>query len=86
MSWTAWKSAPTADSAARHVLAAYDAAVRKRKPPVECYGAAVDAWVRDHPDQTRAYAARQALEVILGARVHLRVLPEATDRRPTGMQ
>jgi hypothetical protein len=86
MSRTAWKSDPTADSAAPHVLAAYDAAEREGNSPVACYCAGVDAWVRAHPDQTRAYAARQALEVILGARVHLRVLPEATDRRPTGMQ
>ena len=73
MSQTAWKMDPTADSAAYHVLAAYDAAVRRGKPPVECYRAAVEVWVRAHPDQVRAYAARQALDVVLGARVHLRV-------------
>ena len=72
MPQTAWKTDPTADSAARDVLAAYDAAVRRGKPPVECYGAAVDAWVRAHPDQVRTYAARQALDVVLGARVHMR--------------
>jgi hypothetical protein len=70
---TAWKADPTADSAAREVLAAYDAAVRGGKPPVECYRAAVNAWVRAHPDQVRAYAARQALDVVLGARVQMRV-------------
>jgi len=73
MPWTAWKADPTTDSAARDVLAAYDAAVRKDKSPVECYRAAVDAWVRAHPDQVRTYAARQALDVVLGARVHMRV-------------
>ena len=73
MSRTAWKVDPTADSAARDVLAAYDAAVRRDKPPVECYQAAVDAWVRAHPDQVRPYAARQALDVVLGARVRMRV-------------
>jgi hypothetical protein len=83
---TAWKSDPTADSAARDVLAAYDAARRRRKPSVACYRAGIEAWVRAHPDQNRAYAARQALEVVLGARVHLRILPEAPDRRPTGMR
>jgi len=29
MPWTAWKADPTADSAARDVLAAYDASLRK---------------------------------------------------------
>jgi hypothetical protein len=70
---TMWKAAPTADSAARDVLAAYDTAVRRGKPPVECYSAAVDAWVRAHPEQVRTYAARQALDVVLEARVQLRV-------------
>ncbi len=62
---------PTADSAALAVLAAYDAAVRKGKPPVECYRAGVDAWVYAHPDQVRTYAARQALDVIFAARVRV---------------
>jgi hypothetical protein len=70
---TAWKTDPTTDSAARDVLAAYDAAVRRGKSPVECYRAAVDAWVRAYPDQVRTYAARQALDVVLGARVQMRV-------------
>jgi len=69
---TAWKVDPTTDSAARDVLAAYDAAVRRGKSPVECYRVAVDAWIRVHPDQVRTYAARQALDVVLGARVQLR--------------
>ena len=68
-----WKADPSADSAARDVLAAYDTAVRRGKPPAECYSAVVDAWVRAHPEQVRTYAARQALDVVLGARVHLRV-------------
>jgi hypothetical protein len=73
MPWTVWKADPTADSAARDVLAAYDAAVSRGKSPVECYRAAVDAWVHVHPDQVRSYAARQALDVVLGARVQMRV-------------
>jgi len=73
MSRTAWKVDPTADSAARDVLAAYDAAVRRGKPSVKCYRAAIDAWLRAHPDQVRTYAARQALDVVLGARVRVRV-------------
>ena len=72
MPWTAWKADPTADSAARDVLAAYDAALSKGKPSVECYRAAVEVWVRAHPDQVRTYAARQALDVVLAARVRIR--------------
>jgi hypothetical protein len=70
---TVWKADPTIDSAARNVLAAYDAAVRRGESPVECYRAAVNAWVRAHPDQVRTYAARHALDVVLGARVQMRV-------------
>ena len=69
-----WRPDPTADGAAPDVLAAYDTAERKGKAPVECYRAGVDAWIRTHPDQTRTYAARQALEVILEARVRMREL------------
>jgi hypothetical protein len=58
MPWTAWKADPTTDSAARDVLAAYDAAIWKGSPPVECYQAAVDAWIRVHPDQVRTYRRR----------------------------
>jgi len=68
-----WKADPATDSAARDVLAVYDAAVRRRMPSAECYRAAIDAWARAHPDQVRTYAARQALDVVLGAKVHLRV-------------
>ena len=66
-----WKVDPKADNAAPAVLAAYDAAVRKGRPPVECYRTGVDAWVRAHPDQVRTYAVRQALDVILTARVRV---------------
>src|SRR3954467_6212733 len=59
-----WKVDPKADNAAPAVLAAYDTAVRKGQPPMECYRAGIDAWVRAHPDQVRIYAARQALDVI----------------------
>jgi hypothetical protein len=73
MPWTTSKADPTTDSAAGDVLAAYDAAVTEGRLPVDCYRAAVDAWVCAHPDQIRSYAARQTLEVILGARTQLRV-------------
>jgi hypothetical protein len=52
MPGSTWKVDPTADSAALAVLAAYDAAVRKAKPQVECYRAGVEAWVRTHPDRS----------------------------------
>ena len=68
---SAWKVDPRADKAAPAVLAAYDAAVSKGQPPVECYRAGVNAWVRAHPDQVRSYAARRALDVILTARVRV---------------
>ena len=67
-----WKADPTTDGAAPDVLAAYDAAEGKGKSPVECRRAGVNAWLRTYPDQTRAYAARQALEVILKARARMR--------------
>ena len=69
--FTSWAD-PTPDDAARDVLTAYEAAVREGKAPAECYRTAVDAWVRVHPDQIRTYAARQALDIVLAARLHLR--------------
>jgi hypothetical protein len=33
----------------------------------------VDAWRRTHPDQAAEYAAKQAVAVILAAKVSLRV-------------
>ena len=64
---------PMKDSAAVHALAAYEAAHKARKEPVECYRAGAEAWRRVHPDQTRMYSAQQAVSVILAAKVHLRV-------------
>ena len=40
---------------------------------VDCYRAGVDAWRRTHPDQSAEYAAKQAVAVILAAKVSLRV-------------
>ena len=42
-------------------------------PPVTCYRAGVEAWRRAHPDQTREYVALKAVDVILAAKVRLRV-------------
>jgi hypothetical protein len=41
--------------------------------PVVCYRAGVEAWRSAHPDQRPEYAAKQAVPVILAAKVKLRV-------------
>ena len=64
---------PTTDRAAAAVLAAFEAAQRDDLPSVDCYRAGVEAWRRAHPDQRSDYAARQAVAVILAAKVKLRV-------------
>ena len=64
---------PTTDQAASAVLEAFDAAQAARLPPVICYRAGVEAWQHAHPDQRREYAAKQAVAVILAAKVRLRV-------------
>jgi hypothetical protein len=55
------------------VLEAFDAAQTARLPPVVCYRAGVDAWRRAHPDQLPKYSALKAVDVILAAKVRLRV-------------
>jgi len=64
---------PMTDRAAAAVLAAFETAQRDELPPVDCYRAGVEAWRRAHPDQRREYAAKQAVAVILAAKVKLRV-------------
>ena len=64
---------PTTDRAAPGVLAAFEAAQRDDLPSVDCYRAGVEAWRHAHPDQRSDYAARQAVAVILAAKVKLRV-------------
>ena len=56
------------DAAASDVLAAYEAAGDERLATVDCYRAGVEAWRRVHPDQSAAYAAKQAVAVILAAK------------------
>ena len=68
---------PAGDPAAADVLAAYDAAERAGREPVECYCAGVAAWRRAHPDQAPTYASRQAVAVILGAKLRLRIMDDA---------
>lgn len=62
------KADPKVDSAAADVLAAYEAAVSKGRPSVECYKAGVDAFVRAHPTQTYVDAAAQAVGIIIAAK------------------
>ena len=61
------------DPAASAVLEAFEAAQEARLPPVVCYRAGIEAWRRAHPDQMPKYAALQAVDVILAAKVRLRV-------------
>jgi hypothetical protein len=67
-----WRD-PVKDPAASAVLEAFDAARAARLPPVVCYRAGVDAWRRAHPDQLPKYTALKAVDVILAAKVRLRV-------------
>jgi hypothetical protein len=59
---------PITDPAAPDVLAAYRAAGDGRMVTPDCYLAAVKAWRRAHPEQSAAYAAKQAVAVILAAK------------------
>jgi hypothetical protein len=64
---------PIEDPAASAVLAAFEAARRDDLPPVDCYRAGVEAWRRAHPDQLPKYSALKAVDVILAAKVRLRI-------------
>jgi len=71
-----WRGAiidPRADVAAQAVLDAFEAAHNAGLASVQCYRAGVEAWRRTHPDQSSEYAAKQAVAVILAAKVSLRV-------------
>jgi len=73
MVWRGSTIDPTADVAAEAVLDAFEAAREEGRPAVECYRAGVAAWRRIHRDQSAEYAARQAVAVILAAKVSLRI-------------
>ena len=73
MVWRGSTIDPTSDVAAAAVLDAFEAAREEGLPAVECYRAGVAAWRRIHRDQSAEYAARQAVAVILAAKVSLRV-------------
>jgi len=68
MVWHGWERDPVADPAASDALAAYEAATEAQLPTVDCYLAAVDVWRRAHPDQSDAYARKQAVAVVLSAK------------------
>jgi hypothetical protein len=71
-----WRDAtidPASDVAAEAVLEAFEAAREAGRSSVGCYRAGVAAWRRIHPDHSVEYAARQAVAVILAAKVSLRV-------------
>ena len=59
---------PARDAGAADVLAAFEAAQGNGLPSVDCYRAAVEAWRHAHPDHTAAYAAQQAVRIVLDAR------------------
>jgi hypothetical protein len=61
------------DPAVSAVLEAFDAAQAAHLPPVICYRAGIEAWRRAHPDQRPEYARKKAVDVILTAKVSLRV-------------
>ena len=73
MTWRGSTIDPTADMAAAAVLAAFEETRAAGLASVDCYRAGVDAWRRTHPDQSAEYAAKQAVAVILAAKVSLRV-------------
>ena len=73
MVWRVSKIDPTKNVAAKSVLQAFESARRSGCPSVECYRAGVAAWRREHPDQSAAYAAKQAVAVILATHAKIRI-------------
>ena len=64
---------PTTDPVAPEVIAAFEEAQEAGLSTKDCYNAGVDVWRRIYPDQAPEYASKQAVEVILRAKVNLRV-------------
>ena len=73
MGWRGSSFDPMVDIAAEAVIKAFDEARKAGLSSVDCYRAGVEAWRRTHPDQSAEYAAKQAVAVILAAKVSLRV-------------
>lgn len=68
MVWRGRESDPRMDAAASAVLDAYEAAGDGRMATADCYRAGVEAWRRVHPEQSPAYASKQAVAIILAAK------------------
>ncbi|MBV8505482.1 MAG: hypothetical protein JOZ11_06710 [Alphaproteobacteria bacterium] len=73
MVWRVSRIDPTTNVAAAAVLKAFEAARRSGCTSVECYRAGVEAWRRQHPDQSAEYAAKQAVAVILATHAKIRI-------------
>jgi hypothetical protein len=73
MVWRLSKIDLTRNVAADAVLRAFESARRSGRPSVECYKAGVEAWRRQHPDQTAEYTAKQAVAVILAVHAKIRI-------------
>jgi hypothetical protein len=73
MRWSRSTVDPSEDPAAPETIAAFEQAQDAGMNTTECYQAAVGAWCRAHPDHARQYASQQAVEVVLRAKVSLRV-------------
>ena len=73
MVWRVSKIDPTSNVAAEAVLKAFELARRSGRPSVECYRAGVEAWRRQHSDQSAEYTAKQAVAVILATHAKVRV-------------
>jgi hypothetical protein len=75
MVWRVASIDPAKHPTANVVLTAFEAARRAGLPSVDCYRAGVDAWRRQHPDQSAEYSAKRAVAVILAKHARLRIEP-----------
>lgn len=73
MVWRVSKIDSTENPTAEAVLKAFEAARRAGRSSVECYRAGVEAWRREHPDQSPEYAAKRAVAVILAEHAKIRI-------------
>ena len=73
MGWSRSTADPTLDPVARKVIAAFEAAEKDGFETSQCYMAGVDIWRLAHPDHRAEYASMQAVEVILKAKIKVRV-------------
>jgi hypothetical protein len=73
MVWRVSKVDPASEATGAAVLKAFETARRAGRSSVECYRAGVEAWRRDHPDQSPEYAAKRAVALILTAHAKIQV-------------